>query len=407
VSESPLSGTVAPGTCQTVTVTFDATGLTPGDYFADLLIESNDPDEPVITLPMTMTVDEPANIVDVTYLATDLVVAFTSTVAGTPPIDYLWDFGDGVGTSTETNPIYTYAAGGCYSVSLDIANACGMDSWVGQVCVCDPLHDADFSWNPVSPLVGEVVYFTATAAGTNPTYAWDLGDGTFDTGEFVNHAYAAAGTYTVIMTATGDCGGPLVVTYDITVYAGCVPVSGADFSWAPNSPIMGEVVQFTGTVAAGTAPMTYTWDFGDGNAGSGQYPTHAYAAAGTYTVLLTVTNECGEDYATYDIVVVEGCVAPTGADFSWLPLNPNAGQPVAFTGSTTGGTVPITYAWAFGDGGTGAGSPINHTYALSGTYTVVMTATNACGFDVATYDVTVSEVGPVTYAIYLPIIVRP
>jgi len=56
LSESPITGTVLPGECTTVDVTFDSTGLAFGDYRADLLILSNDPDTPEATIPVTMTV---------------------------------------------------------------------------------------------------------------------------------------------------------------------------------------------------------------------------------------------------------------------------------------------------------------------------------------------------------------
>ena len=39
--------------------------------------------------------------------------------------------------------------------------------------------------------------------------------------------------------------------------------------------------------------VTYEWDFGDGNNGTGVAPTHTYAADGSYTVSLTVTDDDG------------------------------------------------------------------------------------------------------------------
>jgi PKD repeat protein len=54
-------------------------------------------------------------------------VAFTNLTLGTPPIEYLWDFGDGTGTSTETNPEYTYLAPGTYNVTLQATNGEGTD----------------------------------------------------------------------------------------------------------------------------------------------------------------------------------------------------------------------------------------------------------------------------------------
>jgi hypothetical protein len=50
------SGTVEPGLLQPVVVTFDSAGLAAGDYYANLLIASNDPFEQLVTLPVTLTV---------------------------------------------------------------------------------------------------------------------------------------------------------------------------------------------------------------------------------------------------------------------------------------------------------------------------------------------------------------
>jgi hypothetical protein len=57
LSEDPTEGSVAPDNCDTVYVTFDSTGLAPDTYTGQLFIESNDPDEPEIYVPVTLTVD--------------------------------------------------------------------------------------------------------------------------------------------------------------------------------------------------------------------------------------------------------------------------------------------------------------------------------------------------------------
>ncbi len=59
MSVEPESGTVAPGACDTITVTFDSTGLTDGVYTGELVIDSNDPDSPA-TIPVTLTVPDVA-----------------------------------------------------------------------------------------------------------------------------------------------------------------------------------------------------------------------------------------------------------------------------------------------------------------------------------------------------------
>ena len=55
----PVSGTTAPDGTTEVTAEFDATGLEEGDYTTQLCIESNDPATPGVTVPVTLTVEEP------------------------------------------------------------------------------------------------------------------------------------------------------------------------------------------------------------------------------------------------------------------------------------------------------------------------------------------------------------
>ena len=87
------------------------------------------------------------------------------------------------------------------------------------------------------------------------------------------------------------------------------------------------------------------------------------------------------------------CDAVTGAALTYLPLAPWVGGTVVFTGSITSGTLPIAYAWAFGDGVKGVGSAATHIYEVSGVYTVAVTATNCGGrtSSVATRSITVTD----------------
>jgi len=56
LDESPKSGSVEPGGSHNVTVTINTTGLAVSDYGAEIIVSSNDPDEPEVTVPVTLHV---------------------------------------------------------------------------------------------------------------------------------------------------------------------------------------------------------------------------------------------------------------------------------------------------------------------------------------------------------------
>ena len=66
-------------------------------------------------------------------------MVFTNQTAGTAPLSFWWDFGDGAGTSTEVDPIYTYLSTGTFTVTLVATNTIGVDS-VSHPVVVEPLR---------------------------------------------------------------------------------------------------------------------------------------------------------------------------------------------------------------------------------------------------------------------------
>ncbi len=66
--------------------------------------------------------------------------------------------------------------------------------------------------------------------------------------------------------------------------------------------------------------------------------------------------------------------------FGFNPTSPVAGGPVTFAANATGGTVPYTFRWSFGDGSAAvSGNPVQHTYTSKGTFTVKVNATDGNG----------------------------
>lgn len=92
---------------------------------------------------------------------------------------------------------------------------------------------------------------------------------------------------------TSEVSGGLTIAGTLTVEAPVELPPVAD----PNGPyagLVGEPITFDGTGSFdpdGGEIVSYAWDFGDGNTGTGPTPTHTYAEAGTYDVTLEVTDD--------------------------------------------------------------------------------------------------------------------
>jgi len=144
---------------------------------------------------------------------------------------------------------------------------------------------------------------------------------------------------------------------------------------SPSSPVVGQAVTFT-AMGAGNG-INYTWDFGDGQSATGASPSHTYGSAGTYKVVVTVTDSSGAT-ATASAQVVVSNAAISANITAITPLSPSVGQTVTLTGAGTGQGA-LTYAWNFGDGQTGTGATIGHSYTASGSFTVTLTVTDSAG----------------------------
>lgn len=137
-----------------------------------------------------------------------LTVDFIDTSTNSPT-SWLWDFGDGIGTSTLQNPSYTYNVEGSYTVSLTASNIGGSttETKISYITVTLPAPVADFVGVPVTGEEALTVNFTDLSTNSPATWLWDFGDGVgTSTLQNATYTYTTAGTYTVSLTVTNSGG---------------------------------------------------------------------------------------------------------------------------------------------------------------------------------------------------------
>jgi PKD repeat protein len=254
------------------------------------------------------------------------------------------------------------------------------------------LLSTSFTYSPTSPQVGQIVWFTASGSGGTAPYnfTWTFGDGTSGTGAKVYHTYSTSGSYNVVLNARDSSPVPETATSSQTVIVSnpTPPPTNltASFTYSVQTPAIGQTVSFAGAASGGTQPYSYSWGFGDSAVATGNSVTHSYSSAGAFTVVLTVADSAGHTATASHTLTVS---ASLSASFTYSPTNPGPLTPIQFVATASGGTQPYTYSWDFGDGTTGTGSTLSHSYVLPGTYTVTLTVTDTNG-KTATSSATVS-----------------
>ena len=305
--------------------------------------------------------------------------ATASTAAQGHALSYAWNFGDN-GTGTGVTPNHTYTSAGTFSVVLKVT-----DTTTGQTATSTktvavsstgstPPPTASFVFSPQSPATAQSVSFNAhavyAAAGHSiVSYAWNFGDGGTATGVTTTHPFANAGTFSVVLVVTDDLRQTGTTTRSVTVTSTSPPPPPtASFVFSPTAPVTNQIVSFNATqssAAAGHTITSYAWNFGDGSTGTGVTPTHPYATAGSFSVVLVVTDDLGKTGTTTNTVTVS--LGPPTASFVFSPTSPGTNQDVFFNASASTaapGRSIAGYAWAFGDG-TSPGTGVTPTHAYT------------------------------------------
>lgn len=297
---------------------------------------------------------------------------------------YTLDYGDGSPVGSNPNGSHTYAANGNYVATLTVDNNLGfsctstktLNVVVNTICNIN----ASFNYFYNSPGLSGYLASTSTGTSSSSIYQWSItsSSSTYSWSS-VGTPYAGAlpaGTYTVNLTVLGSS---VVPTCSSTVSQVLV-VTCPGFNAALTHTVMpGGVVNFDSAPTGTVAGYTYNsnWNFGDGNAASGNAVSNTYASAGVYTVTVTTaeTGTTGCVSSATQVVNVTGIPCVANANFTLTQTS----TPLVWNAIPAYPYNVTAVQWSWGDGSTSNTLYTSHNYATSGTYSICLTVTTSCG----------------------------
>jgi PKD repeat protein len=372
--------------------------------------QENDSNQPSNDLPSVFFYEDTYDV----FIGDDFT--FSSTVVNISNAEYIQWFttngGGGFDNETNENPTYFPSPSidypqGYTIIGVAASNAFGDETQFVQLNYIN-FTSTPGNINPIPPLDCEVPtvefshpYYNVTADSF--TFNDDIvlygtiedielvqwitttGGGVFDSETILYPTYTPGVIdymlgYAEIGVVVAGCGGN-DDAFTTLILLNQPPV--ADFSYSPESPEVGDLVEFTDLSDDSDGDIVeWSWIFGDGASSSDQHPSHVYDSADSYLVTLTVTDDDGASDSISEYVIVSEPYVnqPPVADFSYSPMDPEVGDTVQFTdlSSDPDGFI-VSWLWSFGDENTSTQQHPSHVYSSEGTYTVTLTVTDDDG----------------------------
>lgn len=362
----------------------------------------------------TVTPSGPDPVAAFSFEANELVVTFTNN--STNATSFEWNFGDGSDASTEESPVHTYAEAGSYTVTLTAKNdEGGSNEFSASLSVASVDEKVKLLAGETSKTWKLVREGTAMSLWSDPNYTtnyWPgssndgvrpcLYDDEFTFGRDGSFTFNDAGTF---WAEFGVFNGVADETCTNNTPESCFEASAANM-----------VNQCGDDVSAWlSGSHTYTFDAGANRIklegmgawigipklGTGSDANLTPQSEVEFDVVLADGGTTGVDtmhvsftyagtfwpitYVSYSDPSVEPTLVSVSANFN---ASTN-GLTATFENTSSGAS---TYMWDFGDGGSSTEENPTHAYAIAGTYSVMLTASDAGGSSASvTKEVTVSE----------------
>jgi PKD repeat protein len=326
---------------------------------------------------------------DVTFGAVGTTVQFTDTSTDRVT-KWAWDFGDGIGTSEDQHPSYTYTEPGNYTVSLTVKDSRGEDTVEYIDLIRIGVAQAGFACEP-TVLEGFApfdVTCTADDSAFADSWAWEFGDTTGASDERdPSYRYTTAGSFTITQTATNELG----TDSDSTT----VTVHTLDITADPSGGAAPLAVLFTANDSSG-ALDEWSWKIdGDERVEPSGSLAVNFLLPATYTVEVTGSSTTSDLSATATLEYLVD-VGPPVAGFDCDLTGLEGYVPFTVSCTANDGAYADSWSWDFGDGSEPSTErDATHTYtsAVNAPFTITQTGTIGTDEASATAQVDVFELG--------------
>ncbi len=351
----PMSGNIEPGGSMEIEVTMNSTDMALGTYTAELQVYSNDPDDPMVIVPITMHVAD----IGVYITADDESICLgqsaqlTSEVIGGPGnYTYSWISVPEGFTSGEANPVVTPSETTTYHLVVTGEEFMAENQITIHV---NPLPQVSLG-EDVSLCLGESHMLTPGA--DFETYLWSDGS----TGSSIT--VSDPGNYWVEVTDENGCAAS--DTLEFNLYPLPELFLGEDNNICEGGTL---------TLDAGSDFSTYTWSTGE--------TSHSITVSqpGTYWINITDMNGCEAS----DTIQLGTAPMPLTTSITSGPASVDNFLNPTSTYTCSDATYATTYVWTVNPSGagtttsTGTSAEISWTPGYTGPVEVAVTGKNDCG----------------------------
>jgi len=319
----------------------------------------------------------PNPVADITAPATGLLcsnkpVTFgNNSTISSGSFGHIWRMGDSK-VQTTKNPMYQYAGPGTYrvnyiarsefgcegkdSVDVTILTSPTVDFTVGQACDLEPTEFKDI---------------TSGIGTTNPTYAWNLGDGNTSGAKDPSYQYASIGPKTVTLKVVLDNGCEDEASKTIEVKT----QPNVDFAVADGC--FGKAIPFDNKTTSSSGTINYKWQFGNGDSSVLADPEYTYNGTATQTYNVTLkadVNGACQSQVIKTVQVYELPLCSFTVSSGWTP-----GFGFRTINLAAANTTYPYYKYSISDGGSVNTATGSYQFQTDGIYDITLTARNAAG----------------------------